>query len=351
MSGLTGAGRGDRRCGRAASAETASTGRGTRVVLGAVGAGGGDHPPGAVPRAGPVAPHPLRPDRGRPMTATRRRLLVYSAPVVVIVLLFAVKLISAVLAGNAAVSHFAESDGAALERDAGVLRIVNIIEPARAPFAAGTAAALQGRLDDADREFSLALARTDQRDSCSVRVNLALVRESQGDNAAATFDGAQPAVDHYLAAKRVLEQAPADCLAAHTDTTARLDSKIAAVATPPPPPAPRPRYRRRRRCRRHRPRAVCRPPIRATGSTRGRGTRWSGCAGFCRTRRADAPSAPHTGLLAGLRIPSAHESSDGDHRRRRRYGCRDGQDRRAGQPGAAVRRPAGPAGRRGRRRC
>ncbi|GAA2548346.1 hypothetical protein [Mycolicibacterium diernhoferi] len=173
------------------------------------------------------------------MTATRRRLLVYSAPVVVIVLLFAVKLISAVLAGNAAVSHFAESDGAALERDAGVLGIVNIIEPARAPFAAGTAAALQGRLDDADREFSQALARTDQRDSCSVRVNLAVVREAQGDNAAATFD-AQPAVDHYLAAKRVLEQAPADCLDAHTDTTARLDSKVAAVATPPPPPAPRP---------------------------------------------------------------------------------------------------------------
>ncbi|WP_395309112.1 hypothetical protein V4U86_28110 [Mycobacterium sp. AMU20-3851] len=171
------------------------------------------------------------------MTQTRRRLLGYSAPVVVIVLLFAVKLISAVLAGNAAVSHFAEADGAALDRDAGVMGLVNVIEPAKAHFVAGAAAALQGRLTDADREFSLALDRTEQDASCPVRVNLALVRESLGDKAAATFE-AQTAVDHYLAAKRALEQAPADCLAAHPDVPARLDAKIAAVATPPPPPAP-----------------------------------------------------------------------------------------------------------------
>ncbi len=171
------------------------------------------------------------------MTGTRRKLLVYSAPVTVVVLLFAVKLISVVVAGNAAVSHFAASDGAALDRDAGVLGTVNIVEPAKAHFVAGTAAALQGRLGDADRELATALRRTEQEKSCPVRVNLALVREAQGDEAASAFE-ARTAVDFYRAARQVIEQAAADCRAEHADTLAVLDAKITAVATPPPPPAP-----------------------------------------------------------------------------------------------------------------
>lgn len=175
----------------------------------------------------------------------RRKLLVYSLPVVLVVLLLAAKLISTVIAGNAAVSNFADSDVTALSDDVGTLRTLNIIEPAKAHFAAGVLAALEKRFDDADREFSRALAGTEHAHSCPARVNLALVRESLGDNAAAGFQPRQ-AVEHYLAAKQVVEQAPQGCFAGNTDTDeerravradtlVRLDAKIAGVAAPPPP--------------------------------------------------------------------------------------------------------------------
>jgi hypothetical protein len=176
----------------------------------------------------------------------RRKLLVYSLPVVLVVLLLAAKLISTVIAGNAAVSNFADSDVTALSDDVGTLRTLNIIEPAKAHFAAGVLAALEKRFDDADREFSRALAGTEHAHSCPARVNLALVRESLGDNAAAGFQPRQ-AVERYLAAKQVVEQAPQGCFAGNTDTDeerravradtlVRLDAKIAGVAAPPPPP-------------------------------------------------------------------------------------------------------------------
>lgn len=115
-------------------------------------------------------------------------------------------------------------------------------------FAAGVAAARSDRLDEADRDFTRVLGRTGHEDSCAARVNLELVRESRGDAAAAVFE-APVAVDHYLAAKRIVEQAPVDCFVGNTDADperralradalARLDAKIAAVSAPPPPPSP-----------------------------------------------------------------------------------------------------------------
>ena len=150
----------------------------------------------------------------------RRRLLIYSAPVVVAVLILVVKLASVAVAGNAAVRHFAQGDVAALAGDVDTLRVLNIVEPAKAHYAAGTLAVLQNRLDAADREFTEALQRTEHAQSCAVRVNLALVRESRGDAAAAVFE------------------APAGCVG--DDTAARLEAKIAAVSAPVPPSAPAP---------------------------------------------------------------------------------------------------------------
>lgn len=166
----------------------------------------------------------------------RRRLLLYSAPVVLVVLILVVKLVSVVVAGNAALNHFSESDATALADDAGTLQTLNIIEPEKAHYVAGTAAVLRNRLDEADRQFSLALDRTDHDESCAVRINLALVRETRGDSAAAMFQ-AQAAAAHYLGAKQVIAGAPADCVDA---AAARLDAKIAAVTAPPPPPPPSP---------------------------------------------------------------------------------------------------------------
>lgn len=167
----------------------------------------------------------------------RRRLLICSAPVVVVMLILVIKLVSVGIAGNAAVTHFSEGNVAALTDDIATLQTLDIIEPEKSHYAAGTLAVLRNRLDDADREFSLALDGTDHDESCSVRVNLELVREARGDAAAAMFQ-AQSAVEHYLGARQVVEEAPAGCFGA--DVTDRLDAKIAAVTAPPPPPPPSP---------------------------------------------------------------------------------------------------------------
>jgi hypothetical protein len=180
---------------------------------------------------------------------TRQRLLVCSAPVAAVVILVVVKCLSVVIAGSLAASHFTAHDTDALHRDVGTLSVLNVAEPAKAPFAAGALAVLQNRLDVADREFSAALA-ADGAESCPARVNLVLVRETMGDRAAAVFDGAG-ALDRYLSARQLVEQAPQGCFAGNRDpdkarrivreeSAARLDGKIAAAraAVPPPPPVP-----------------------------------------------------------------------------------------------------------------
>ena len=201
----------------------------------------------------------LRPARLR----LRRRLLIFSAPVTVVALLVAVKLISVVVAGNSAVSSFASGDVNAARVDAAVLGVANVVEPAKAPFAAGAVAVLDGRLGDADTHFSAALARTDAARSCPVRVNLELVRETQGDRAATAGDRAR-AEERYASALAVVIDAPQICFAGNSDPDpqrqtirrdsakrlavkrAGLNASPAAVpppplpAAPPPPPPPLP---------------------------------------------------------------------------------------------------------------
>lgn len=183
----------------------------------------------------------------------RRRLLIYSAPVAGVALLVAIKLLSVVLAGNSAGHAFASRDGDAVRSDAAILGIANVVEPARAPFAAGAAAVLDGRLEDADAHFAAALARTDLAGSCPVRVNLELVRETQGDRAAAAGDRAR-ADERYASALAIVDAAPQACFSGNTDpdpqrhairddAANRLAAKRTALnvpppTTPPPPPPP-----------------------------------------------------------------------------------------------------------------
>lgn len=183
----------------------------------------------------------------------RRRLLVFSAPVVLVAVLAVVKMLSVVVAGHAAESHFNAGDVDALRNDVSTLSIVNVIEPAKAPFAAGTLAVLQNRLEDADTYFSEALSLTDAARSCPVRVNLALVRERQGDIEA--WEGRPDAArQRYDSAAQLVADAPQACFVDNTDpdperravradTPARLAAKVAGLTAspaPPPPPASAP---------------------------------------------------------------------------------------------------------------
>lgn len=180
----------------------------------------------------------------------RRRLLVFSAPVVLVVVVMIIKAVSVVIAGQAASSAYADRDTAALRSAVGTLTVLNIGEPGKTAFAAGSLAVLDNRLEDADRQFTESLARTDAGESCPVRVNLELVRETLGDRAAGRLDG-RTAVAEYLSARTIVEQAPPGCFAGNTDpdpqrravrndAIPRLDAKLAAaqVAPPPPPPPP-----------------------------------------------------------------------------------------------------------------
>ena len=181
---------------------------------------------------------------------TRRRLLLWSAPIALVVVIAVLKAVSVVVAGNWAAAAYAERDADALRDAVGILHVLNVAEPAKAHFASGTLAVLDNRLDDAEREFVASLAETYPADSCPARVNLEFVRETVGDRAASALDG-NAAAAHYRSAQDVVTQAPDGCFtgnvdpdaqrrALREDAAARLDGKLAAaqVAPPPPPPAP-----------------------------------------------------------------------------------------------------------------
>lgn len=181
----------------------------------------------------------------------RRRLLLLSAPLAVAVVVVALKLISTVVAGESAVSNFAQRDADALGANVAVMGLLNIVEPARAPFAAGALAVLDGRLDDANKHFSDALLRTPPEQSCPVLINLELVSERHGD-VDAWENRPDAARDRYRSALGVVETAPAGCFernsdpdperrAVRNDAAPRLAAKLAGLTAPPPvPPAPAP---------------------------------------------------------------------------------------------------------------
>jgi tetratricopeptide (TPR) repeat protein len=180
----------------------------------------------------------------------RRRLVLFSAPVTLVALLAAAKMISVVVAGNAAVTNYRDGDTEALSGNTSVLNVLNVIEPAKAPFASGALAVAQGRLDEAEARFSEALALTDAGQSCPVLVNLELVRERRGD--VDGWDGRrEQARERYRSALDIVRTAPPGCFenntdadperrAVRADAAARLAAKLAGLDTAPPPPPPPP---------------------------------------------------------------------------------------------------------------
>lgn len=181
----------------------------------------------------------------------RRRLVVFSVPVALLLLTVIAKLISVQLVGASAVSDFAGHDTEALRNDIDALSLLNIIEPQKVTLAQGDLAVLEGRLDDAEHAFSSALARTPAGDTCTPRVNLELVRETLGDLAARSGDK-QLARQRYSSALDVVTTTPAaaQCFQGNNDanqdrrrirnaTWERLKDKLKSLDRPPaPPPTP-----------------------------------------------------------------------------------------------------------------
>jgi hypothetical protein len=180
----------------------------------------------------------------------RRRLYLFSAPVVAMLVLAAAKAILVGIVGNSAIPDFTRHDIEALRDDVSLLSIFDVIDPAKTSFVAGDLSVLEGRLQDADARFSDSFSRTDERQSCPVRVNLLLIRETLGDLATRAGDK-QRAEGLYTAGLTLANDAPPACFAGNADpnpdrrairehSVLRLHQKLDILHRPPaaaPPPA------------------------------------------------------------------------------------------------------------------
>jgi hypothetical protein len=179
------------------------------------------------------------------VNARRRRLLLWSAVPVLLALCLAVKLLSLGILADQAAAGFVAGNAPAVDAAAAGLGLANVVEPHKAPFAAGDAAGLAGDYGTARILFeqALGLVPTGSGDECLVRVNLVLVTERLGDQRLQAGDPSS-AVPLFKQALAIAGQAPEGCLSRDSDAGAggrlaeareRLEGKISAAGQPADP--------------------------------------------------------------------------------------------------------------------
>lgn len=202
--------------------------------------GAGGVPAGAQPSGRVVESAAAK----RARLALRRRLITFSIPVVLVVLVVAIKLLVMGAASQRALAGFHANDPDAVHRAADTMSIVNVIEAHKAPFARGDAWVLAGDLEQARASFeeALALAPGDSVDSCQIRVNLALALEKLGDAAKAAGQD-DKARDYWRQVVAVTDATPPVCSRPQADgagakSTAagqRAKAKLDPTAAPQDP--------------------------------------------------------------------------------------------------------------------
>jgi hypothetical protein len=172
----------------------------------------------------------------------RRRLLLWSAVPVLVLVGIAAKFLSLGLLAGQAAEAYAAKDAAAVRAAADGLDLANVVERHKAPFAAGDAKVLAGDYPAARILFqdALAGAPVGSVDDCIVRVNLSLATEMIGDGRLRAEDPSSAAA-LYAEALDVAEAAPAGCFSGAsardagkqlTEAERRLTGKLAAAAEP-----------------------------------------------------------------------------------------------------------------------
>lgn len=146
----------------------------------------------------------------------RRRLLAWSAVPVILMVCVAAKLLSLGLLGERAAGAYEANDAGSVRSAAEALHVVNLIEPHKAPFAAGDADVLAGDFAAARLRFKEALGlvplgQSGSAGECVIRVNLVLAIERLGDEKLGAEDPAAAAAlfEEALAA---VAAAPDRCL-------------------------------------------------------------------------------------------------------------------------------------------
>lgn len=182
--------------------------------------------------------------------ARRRRLLAWSALPVVLVLCIAAKLLSLGMLGGRAAGAFDAADAASVRAAADALQPANLIEPHKAPFAAGDAHVLDGNFAAARLRFEEALgavppARSESPDACVIRVNLVLAIERLGDEKLKAGEPV-PAAGLFEEALAAAEATPDGCFSGGlpggtgdrlAGAEARLQEKLSAPGSSPAPEA------------------------------------------------------------------------------------------------------------------
>src|SRR5699024_7584652 len=147
--------------------------------------------------------------------ARRRKLmLLWSAPVVLIAFLAALKLLSAVLLNMAGTSAYEKQNYVTATDRFESLAFFNVIEPWKAPFNEGTAVYATGDFFTAKEHLDVALGQVPTapegeprgEEECMVRTNYSLALEGLGDEAMIASDFAT-STDYYEPAQTML----ADC--------------------------------------------------------------------------------------------------------------------------------------------
>jgi tetratricopeptide (TPR) repeat protein len=204
---------------------------GAKSVRGGSGASG---PPDSRPDPARRADHASR--------ARRRRLLLWSALPALLVLCLAAKLLSLDPLAGHATRAFDAKDAAAVGMAAAALQAANIVEPHKAPFAAGDAQALAGNFAAARLRFEEALelvpaAPAGSPDACIIRLNLVLAIERLGDDKLRLADAASAAA-LFTEALEVARAAPDGCFSGGpaaeaggklNEAAGRLNGKLGAA--------------------------------------------------------------------------------------------------------------------------
>jgi tetratricopeptide (TPR) repeat protein len=135
---------------------------------------------------------------------TRRRLILFSLPVVLLALFVAWKLLSMPLLAQRGIDAYDQGRFESSVEASDSLMFLNVAETWIPYFNRGTAHAAGQAYSDATDDLAKALERAPQERRCDVRVNLALAWELQGDSyfQAGYFTGA---IKLYETAKAVLD--------------------------------------------------------------------------------------------------------------------------------------------------
>ncbi len=136
----------------------------------------------------------------------------WSLPFLVVLALVATKLLTMVALGDEALKSYTAGNVTGTEDAGKRLGFLNLIEAHKAPFARGDARVLAGDYEGARAAFeeSLALAPKDSRESCQIRVNLALSLEKLGQAAQNAGNAAQ-AKQYFDRVQQVVNEAPPGC--------------------------------------------------------------------------------------------------------------------------------------------